>query len=312
MTIEAYRGNGVDRTAESPSPDAVATERGQLELSGVAASRWTTAPPLGQRDPSPGEPYLSVVVPAYREGPKIRRSLDLLGSALDATGLSWEVVVVVDGNAGTLAEAGQIASDRIRVVGYPDNRGKGYALRTGLCQCRGRVVAFIDADMEIAPVGLGQMVTLLELYQADIVVGSKRHPLSQVAYPLFRRVQSSAFQLLLHALFRFDVRDTQTGLKVMRREVATAVAHAAQVSRFAFDVELLALARHFGFTRFMEAPVSIDYSFQTTTNPRAALRALWDAAAIFYRLRIRHAYSMPSLQEAPASGRLVSVGPSSR
>jgi glycosyltransferase involved in cell wall biosynthesis len=176
------------------------------------------------------------------------------------------------------------------VVGYAQNRGKGFALRFGLAQTRGDVVSIIDADMEIAPEDIGRMVTLLHLYEADIVIGSKRHPLSQVSYPRLRRIQSSAYQLLLRALFQFNVRDTQTGLKVMRREVATRVVDVALVKRFAFDVELLALARHFGYRRVMEAPVHIDYSFQTTTSPKAVLRALWDTAAIFYRLRLRHWY----------------------
>jgi glycosyltransferase involved in cell wall biosynthesis len=235
-------------------------------------------------------PALSVVVPAYREGDGIQASLERLGGALDRTGIAWEVVVVVDGDSATLASAQLCQSDDIRVVGYGQNRGKGFALRYGLAQTRGEVVTIIDADMEIAPEEIGRMVSLLHLYQADIVVGSKRHPLSQVTYPWPRRVQSFAYQLLVRAFFQFNVRDTQTGLKVMRREVATRVVDVALVKRFAFDVELLALARHFGYLRVMEAPVRIDYAFQTTTSPGAAAKVLWDTAAIFYRLRLRHWY----------------------
>jgi len=230
------------------------------------------------------------VVPAYHEGDGIQASLERLAAALETTGLAWEVVVVVDGDPVTLQAAQRCQSDHIRVVGYRNNRGKGFALRYGLAQTLGDVVTMIDADMEIAPEEIGRMVSLLHLYQADIVVGSKRHPLSQVNYPRLRRMQSFAYQLLLRAFFRFNLRDTQTGLKVMRREVATRVVDVALVKHFAFDVELLALARHFGYLRVMEAPVRIDYAFQTTTSPRAAARVLWDTAAIFYRLRLRHWY----------------------
>jgi glycosyltransferase involved in cell wall biosynthesis len=235
-------------------------------------------------------PALSVVVPAYHEGDGIQASLVRLAAALESTGMAWEVVVVVDGDPSTLEAAQLCQSDQIQVVGYGHNRGKGFALRYGLAQARAEVITIIDADMEIAPEEIGRMVSLLHLYQADIVVGSKRHPLSQVTYPRLRRMQSSAYQLLLRAFFQFNVRDTQTGLKVMRREVATRVVDVALVKRFAFDVELLALARHFGYLRVMEAPVSIDYAFQTTTSPGAAARVLWDTAAIFYRLRLRHWY----------------------
>lgn len=235
-------------------------------------------------------PALSVVVPAYREGDGIRASLGRLTAALGATGTTWEVVVVVDGDEATSRAARRCQSAQVRVVGYDRNRGKGFALRYGLAQTRGEVVTIIDADMEIAPEEIGRMVSLLQLYQADIVIGSKRHPMSEVSYPFFRRLQSRAFQALLRLLFRFNVTDTQTGLKVMRREVATRVVDVALVKRFAFDVELLALARHFGYRRLIEAPVRINYAFETTTGVTAVARVLWDTAAIFYRLRLRHWY----------------------
>jgi glycosyltransferase involved in cell wall biosynthesis len=260
-----------------------------LEVKGVPAATAGESGAAG--DPSgQAPPILSVVVPAYHERDGIRASLERLTGALTATGMSWEVVVVVDGDPATLAAARLCRTDQIRVVGYGQNRGKGFALRFGLAQARGDVVSIIDADMEIAPEDIGRMVTLLNLYEADIVIGSKRHPMSRVNYPRLRRIQSFAYQLLLRALFQFNVRDTQTGLKVMRREVATRVVDVALVKRFAFDVELLALARHFGYRRVMEAPVRIDYAFQTTTSPRAVARVLWDTAAIFYRLRLRHWY----------------------
>ncbi|MGH7639518.1 MAG: glycosyltransferase [Candidatus Dormibacteria bacterium] len=236
------------------------------------------------------EPELSVVVPAFREGAGIRQGIERLTEALGAIGATWEVVVVVDGNRETAAAARLCESSRVRVIGYGRNRGKGFALRFGLAQTHGEVVTIIDADMEIAPEEIGRMVALMRLYRADIVVGSKRHPMSEVHYPLFRRVQSRAYQLLLHLLFQFNLTDTQTGLKVMRRDLAAQVVDVALVKRFAFDVELLALARHFGYRRMIEAPVRIDYAFSTSTGLKAVARVLWDTAAIFYRLRVRHWY----------------------
>jgi hypothetical protein len=117
--------------------------------------------------------------------------------------------------------------------------------------------------------------------------------LSRVQYPLLRRFQSWCYQVLIRTLFRVLVRDTQTGLKMMRREVALRVLDVALVKRFAFDVELLALARRFGFSRIIEAPVAIDYQFSSTTNLRAVFAVLWDTAAVFYRMRLRHWYDKP-------------------
>ena len=241
----------------------------------------------------PVEPRLSVIVPAYREGPRIVANLLRLTQALEQTGSSWEVIVVVDGDPKTWAAARTCCTPQVRVEGYSRNRGKGFALRYGISKARGRLVTFIDSDMEIAPEEIGRMAGLLELYEADVVVGSKRHPLSEVHYPWPRRVQSLTYQLLVRLLFRVRVRDTQTGLKMFRREVAERVVDAALVKRFAFDLELLVLASHFGYRRIIECPVKIEYRFQSTTNPRAVFAVLWDTAAIFYRLNILRWYDRP-------------------
>jgi glycosyltransferase involved in cell wall biosynthesis len=240
-------------------------------------------------------PRLSVVVPAYREGAAIAANLSRLAEALDATALTWEVIVVVDGDRDTWAAALACARPGVHVYGYQANRGKGFALRYGMSKASGDLVTFIDSDMEIAPDEIGRMARLLDLYDADVVVGSKRHPLSEVQYPRLRRVQSAGYQLLVRVLFRVRVRDTQTGLKMMRREVALRVLDAALVKRFAFDLELLALARHFGFRRIIEAPVRITYAFASTTNLRSVFWVLLDTAAIWYRLRLRRSYDRGNL-----------------
>ena len=246
--------------------------------------------PAHSEEGSAPAPELSVIVPTYHEAETIVENLERLTTAVDQTGLSFEVLVVVDGDQRTYATARECRSPSVSVLGYSRNRGKGFALRYGISQARGRLVTFIDSDMEVAPEEIGRMARLLDLYSADVVVGSKRHPMSQVHYPWPRRVQSLAYQLLVRLLFRVKVRDTQTGLKMFRREVAERVLDAALVKRFAFDLELLVLARHFGFGRIIEAPVQIEFKFHSTTNPRAVFSALWDTAAIFYRLHVRHWY----------------------
>ena len=264
----------------SPVDAATVAERGarglvEIELVGRGAN---------------ARPRLSVVVPAYREGAAIVENIARLVDALESTSLSWEVIVVVDGDPGTYFAALPCREARVQVHGYETNRGKGFALRYGMSKASGELVTFIDSDMEISPEEIGRMATLLDLYDADVVVGSKRHPLSEVQYPRLRRIQSMGYQLLVRMLFRVRVRDTQTGLKMMRREVAARVLGAALVKRFAFDLELLALARHFGFRRIIEAPVRISYAFASTTNLRSVFWVLVDTAAIWYRLRLRRTY----------------------
>ena len=124
----------------------------------------------------------------------------------------------------------------------------------------------------------------------DFAIGSKRHPDSEVHYPRPRRVYSWLYQQLVRLLFRLDVRDTQVGLKVFRREVAEQVFPLLLVKRFAFDLELLAVSRALGFDH-RGAAVRLDYRFTGSgVSPLAVGRALVDTAAIFYRLRILRYY----------------------
>jgi glycosyltransferase involved in cell wall biosynthesis len=235
-------------------------------------------------------PGLSVILPAYREGARIHDSLLHLLRELDAIDIDYEVLVVSDGNTdATVAEAERVASPKIRVLAYEVNKGKGYALMHGARNATGDFIAFIDADMEIDPSGIARCVTLQREGNWDVVVGSKRHPESKVSYPRFRRLQSWLYQVLIRLLFHLNVSDTQTGLKVFRGDLLRAVIPLLAVKRFAFDLELLVVSRKLGFGRIVEAPVQLSYRFETTTNMAAAFHALWDTAAIFYRLHfVRH------------------------
>ncbi len=195
-----------------------------------------------------------------------------------------------DGNTDeTVSEAERVGSARVKVLAYPVNEGKGFALMHGIGRAAGDLIAFIDADMELDPADIGRYVALQRAGGWDVVVGSKRHPESQVAYPALRRLQSWMYQQLIRVLFRLDVRDTQTGIKLFRGDLLRAVVPLLAVKRFAFDLELLVVARKLGYRKVVEAPIKLDYRFETTTNPSAAYRALWDTAAIFYRMHfIRH------------------------
>ncbi|MDQ6617445.1 MAG: glycosyltransferase family 2 protein [Actinomycetota bacterium] len=266
--------------------EALAVTEGLLSAEYALTVPAATVPEAEVRHPE-----LSVIVPAYRDSHHIVESLARLRAALDSTGATWELIVVVDGDSQTYREASAIASPSVRVFGSDRNRGKGFALRCGMAHSAGDYVTFIDSDMEIAPEGIGRMMGLMRLYDADIVVGSKRHPMSKVQYPLLRRVQSASYHRLCRMLFRVKVRDTQTGLKIMRRQVSEDVLRVALVKRFAFDLELLTIADHLGYRRIMEAPVEIDYKFSSTTNGRAVFWVLLDTAAIFYRLHIRRTYA---------------------
>lgn len=236
---------------------------------------------------------LSVIVPVYNQADAIAQNVRVIAERV-ALGLpgDFEIIVVSDGSVddtGELLVESELAS--VRVIHYDRNLGKGYAVKIGALEAEGEWIGFVDADLDLDPAALATYVQHGREHRLDFVIGSKRHPDSQVHYPRSRVVASWCFQQLVRLLFRLDVRDTQVGLKVFRREVAEQVLPLLLVKRFAFDIELLAVSRAVGFGRIEEMPVRLDYRFTGSgVRSRAVLRALIDTAAIFYRLRVLRYY----------------------
>src|SRR5437764_5707367 len=229
-------------------------------------------------------PTLSIIVPTYRDGPRIYRNLLKLDCALCAIGEPYEIIVISDGNVdNTHDEVRRLDAPHVRVYHYTRNMGKGFALRYGVARSRGEIVTFIDGDGDIDPVQIATYLRIMRETDADIVIASKRHRDSQVVYPPLRRLYSVTYQALLRVLFHLQVRDTQVGLKLFRREVLAAVLPRIVVKRYAFDLELLVVAHHLGFSHVVEAPVRIGQRFSSTINRQAIASILWETAAIFYR-----------------------------
>ena len=185
---------------------------------------------------------------------------------------------------------------KIKVVGYKNNLGKGHAVRFGMSKSKGDIIGFIDAGFELNPNSLSMLLEHFEWYNADIIVGSKRHPASKVIYPWQRKVLSFGYQTLVKLLFGLKVRDTQVGMKFYRREVLEKTLPRLLVKAFAFDIEILAVANYLGFKRIYEAPVELRMKFggaSTIANKgfiKTIWNMLWDTMAVFYRLRIRKFY----------------------
>ena len=178
----------------------------------------------------------------------------------------------------------------MRIIEHSVNQGKGAALRTGLTEGRGRYFGFIDADGDIPADLLVSFADAIRRDRPDIVYGSKRHPDSNVVYPPIRRVYSLGYQTLVRSLFHISVRDTQTGIKFIRREAVIAALPRMVEKKFAFDLELFVVCRKMGFDRFVELPVTIKERFTSTVSRRSATEMLLDTFAIFYRLNVLKYY----------------------
>jgi glycosyltransferase involved in cell wall biosynthesis len=244
------------------------------------------------RDARRADVTLSVVVPVYNQASAIADNIRVIRERVEAgLGEEIELIVVSDGSIDSTEETVLETGVAARVIHYDRNLGKGYAVKVGALEARGRWVAYVDADLDLDPGLLPAFVAAAEERGLDLAIGSKRHPESQVHYPGSRRAASWLYQQLVRLLFRLDVRDTQVGMKVFSRDVAEQVLPLLLVKRFAFDLELLAVSRALGFTRIEELPIRLEYRFTGSgVRSHAVLRALVDTAAIFYRLRLLRYY----------------------
>lgn len=239
--------------------------------------------------------FLSIIVPVYKQEKTIKSDLINISRVLEQIRYEYEIIVVVDGikidNSYKIAK--KLKLKNLKVFGYKQNHGKGYAVRFGMAKTTGDYVAFIDAGMEIDPNGISMILEHMEWYNADIIVGSKRHPASQVNYPFDRKIISFGGHLIARYLLGINIYDTQAGLKIFKRQVLTKVLPRLLIKNYAFDLEILSVANHLGYKNIYEAPIKLTYDFKSLTHAngfKVVYQCLIDALAVFYRLKILHYY----------------------
>lgn len=244
------------------------------------------APPLLEHIDGFVKGRISVILPAFNEEDHISATIFRVKEQFEAVCPDYEIIVVDDGSYdGTSITAEKLGQKNVQVIGYPRNQGKGYALKKGLYHATGELAFTIDSDMEVWPRELGTYIAALS--SADIVIGSKRHPLSRVRTPVMRRFLSLGFNLLERLLTGVKASDTQAGVKAARSRALYTILPLLAVKRYAFDAELLAVASLVGL-RIKELPVDID--LKASFRPTQVMRMLIDLLGIAYRLRIKRWY----------------------
>lgn len=238
--------------------------------------------------PDPDRPRLTVVLPAYGEEHRIadtiRRVRDSVGTFADT-----EIVVVDDGSPDRTADAARDAGAD-QVLRLPRNQGKGAAVRSGMLAAKGSTVTFTDADLAYSP---AQLVTLLDHVENgwDVVVGN-RHSRTTAGPPGVRDVGHLAFNAITRTVLDRRFADTQCGFKGFHRSAAQRLFSVSRIDRFAFDVELLWLAGHFGMA-ITEVPVVLDRAEGSTVRLSIdALRMMRDLLRI-RRWAAKGAYGPP-------------------
>lgn len=203
---------------------------------------------------------VSLVVPMYNESSIIEGAIKTFSEYLKSKYEDWELIFVDDGSKDGCGDVVRKASEkepRIRLEGYPDNRGKGCAVRTGMLAAKGDIVVFTDCDNAYGEDAVGRMIDMFSESKADIIIGSRN--LSKDGYKdytFIRKLASKTYIKVIGIVAGFKFSDAQSGIKGFRREAAQKVFRNCEVDRFAFDLEAIMIAQKAGF-KIEEMPVTI-------------------------------------------------------
>jgi len=236
---------------------------------------------------------ISIVIPVYNEEDIVEKNLKEVAATFDEFRCRYEIIVIDDGSKDnsykTLKKLEGYLPNFI-VKRNPYNFGKGRALKKAFKYTSGDLIVWLDADLDLHPYQIKTLYDIMVLNNADIVIGSKMHPNSKVDYPFIRKVISYLAYLLTIFLFDLPCHDTQTGLKLFKRNVLSEVFPRILVKKFAFDLEVLVNAHHLEFS-IVEAPIVLRSQRKYgRIGLKSILSAFWDTLAIWYRMYILKYY----------------------
>jgi dolichyl-phosphate beta-glucosyltransferase len=244
---------------------------------------------------------ISVVIPVHNQEMEISSLLIKIRETLNSTMQSYEILVVNDGsydNTLNVLQQEELLDSCIKIISYTPNRGKGHAVKTGVMQASGSIIIFVDGDFDISHEKIKEYID--ELKNCDLVIASKRHPLSKVNAPTSRIFLSRVFNLLVRLFVGVKIKDTQSGLKAGNGAALRMIFGVMLVKRYAFDVELLAIATAMHLNiRELPIEINLDHGFRI----QDIVKMFLDITAISYRHRIRRWYNKQLLLLSPYAQR---------
>jgi glycosyltransferase involved in cell wall biosynthesis len=216
------------------------------------------------------DPTYSIVIPAYNESARLGATLEKVLAYVHAQRWDAEVIVVNDGsrdNTADIVRAFATKDPVLRLVENPGNHGKGYSVRNGMLNTRGRIVLFSDADLSSPIEEAPKLLQALD-DGADIAIGSRwlRAETQTQRQPLHRQVFGRIFNLVLRLTLGLQFKDTQCGFKAFKQPAVQAIFPLQKIERWGFDPEILFLAKKLKF-KTQEVSVAWGHSGGTRINP---------------------------------------------
>jgi dolichyl-phosphate beta-glucosyltransferase len=228
---------------------------------------------------------ISIVIAAYNEEKRITSSLFRIKEYLTYNNINYEIIVVDDGSTDRTTETvTDLTPDipHLKVIQYELNRGKGYALRKGVLASKGDFVLLSDADLSTPIEEVSKLLELLIEKKYDIAIGSRALTLSEVIkkQPWWRQTMGKSFNKIVKFILLDDFKDTQCGFKMFSGDVARSLFKDARIERFAYDVEILSIAKKRGY-RIAEVPIKWINSPESKVNPiKDSIQMLFDLLRI--------------------------------
>jgi len=261
---------------------------------------------------------VSVIIPVYNLEKQITAQLESLRAILNSS-LNYEIIIINDGSTDKTLEVlrqEEETDNHVHVISYPRNEGKGHAIKRGVIESLGKLAILLDGDSQISLRLLNDFLTETKNY--DLVIGSKRHPLSNIDLPLSRTIYNRVFNILVRATTGIRIKDTQVGLKVGKGDVFRTIFKYISVKRYAFDVELLTIASILELN-VKEMPVDIKHNHHHFRLWEIGKMFL-DLMAVSRKYRISHWYQKqilselrnPDLQDTTLLQKINNYSPSSK
>lgn len=236
------------------------------------------------------QPYLSVIIPAYTEEQRIGRTLEVIHGYLQGQPYTSEILVVLDGPKDrTLDKVRAFAAGHanVRWINRAENRGKGFTVREGMLAACGEVRLFTDADNSTDISHFDQMKPLFDGGTEVVICSRDRKDAAgarqAVPQPALKRFLGNAGNLFIQLMAVPGIWDTQCGFKAFSARAAEDIFSVAAIDRWGFDIEALALARHFGYSIRIVPAHWIDDA-DTHVSMRNYLDTLWETVRVRWNL----------------------------